>query len=52
MRIKVIAKIGNTYHPDLGLLVVGREYEIDETKFGDQLFDLVPEPPPPGGGEP
>jgi hypothetical protein len=38
--IKVIAKIGDTIHPRLGTLVKGEEYEIDETEFGDEIFEL------------
>lgn len=37
--IKVIAKVGNTYHPRFGLLEFGREYEIDEAEFGDEIFE-------------
>jgi hypothetical protein len=38
MQIKVIAKIGNTIHPRLGLLAAGEEYTIDESEFGDEIF--------------
>lgn len=37
--IKVIAKIGDTYHPKYGELVKGHEYEIDEADFGDEIFE-------------
>lgn len=37
--IKVIAKVGDTHHPRLGLLKKGQEYEIDESDFGDEIFE-------------
>ena len=39
--IKVIAKIGDTYHPKYGLLKKGAEYEIDEQDYGDELFEKI-----------
>lgn len=41
--IKVIAKIGDTHHPKYGLLIKGQEYEIDESDFGDEIFERATE---------
>jgi hypothetical protein len=42
--IRVKAKI-NGYHPSSGLfLEEGEYYDIDETAFSDQVFELEPEP--------
>lgn len=38
-KVKVIGKIGNTCHPRLGMLEEGQEYEIEESAFGDEIFE-------------
>jgi len=37
--IRVIAKVGDTYHPKYGSLEKGREYDIEESDFGDEIFE-------------
>lgn len=41
--IKVIARIGGTIHPKYGLLEQGKEYEIEEADFGDEIFEVKKE---------
>ena len=37
-KIKVISLIGGTNHPAHGRLEEGKEYEIEVSQFGDQIF--------------
>ncbi len=37
-RIKVISLIGGTNHPTFGRLEEGKEYDIDVSQFGGEIF--------------
>jgi len=39
--IKVISKVGDTNHLKYGRLVRGKEYDIDEADFGDEIFEKI-----------
>ncbi len=49
MKIKVISKVGDTYHPKYGRLVKGMELEIEEADFGKEIFKKKSASPNEGG---